>query len=217
MENQKIIIFDTETTNSLDDPLCYDFGFTVMDTDGNIYEKHSYVVADIFLNKDLMEYAYFKEKIPQYWEDIKNGKRKLCRYKTIYFTLKEVVAKYDIKIFVAHNSSFDYRAVNTTQRFLTCSKYRYFLPYGVELWDSLKMSREVLGNDEKYRTFCQENGYVTSRGGNRYTAEILYRFLTNNNNFVESHTGLEDTLIEKEIFLYCINKNPNCNGKLWER
>ena len=30
----------------------------------------------------------------------------------------------------------------------------------------------------------------------KLTAEVIFRFITKNNNFVESHTGLEDVLIE---------------------
>ena len=74
---EHIIILDTETTNDIDCPICYDIGFIVMDTEGNIYEEFSFVVADIFLDEELMASAYFKDKIPQYWEDIKNGTRVL--------------------------------------------------------------------------------------------------------------------------------------------
>ena len=31
---EKYIMLDTETTNSLDDPICYDVGFAVVDRDG---------------------------------------------------------------------------------------------------------------------------------------------------------------------------------------
>lgn len=64
--NEKIIVLDTETTNSIDDPFCYDVGFAVVDMQGNVIEQHSYVVADIFLDKELMASAYFSDKIPQY-------------------------------------------------------------------------------------------------------------------------------------------------------
>ena len=39
----KFIVIDVESTNSLDDPLCYDIGFAVVDNFGNVYEKYSYV------------------------------------------------------------------------------------------------------------------------------------------------------------------------------
>lgn len=212
---KKYIVLDTETTNSLDDPIAYDIGFAVIDAKGNVYETHSFVIANVFLNKKLMESAYFAEKIPQYWIDIKEGKRKLVRLKTVKKVLKEVMQKYDTNIVIAHNARFDYKSTTTTQRFLTFSKYRYFFPYGTEIWDTLKMARQALKNNVEYDNFCYNNNYLTKRGCKRYTAEIIYRFLTGKNDFVESHTGLEDVMIEKEIFVFCM-KNGVEDGRLWK-
>lgn len=214
MNTTKFLMIDTETTNSIDDPICYDIGFAVIDAEGTIYETHSYVVADVFLDDELMSSAFFADKVPQYWEDIKNGTRKLRRFKTIRSIVYDVCRQYDIKVAVAHNARFDNRSLNLTQRFLTSSKYRYFLPYGVEFWDTLKMARKIF-KGEDYDTFCYENEYLTKRGCKRYTAEILYRFLTGDNDFIESHTGLEDVMIEKEIFIYCMKNDPSVDGRLW--
>ena len=215
---RKFIVLDTETANSIDDPMCYDVGFAVIDETGKVYESHSYVIADIFLDeKKMMKEAYFADKIPQYWEDIKNGKRQLRRFKTVKKILKDVCDQYYVKIIVAHNARFDNRSLNLTQRWLTSSKYRYFFPYGVKIWDTLKMAREVFGKDDDFGKFCYENGYLTKRGQRRYTAEILYRYLTNNNDFVESHTGLEDVMIEKEILVECLKRKPELDGSLWKK
>ena len=211
---EKYIMLDTETTNSLDDPICYDVGFAVVDKEGSIYETHSFVVAEVFLNEELMESAYFIEKVPQYWEDIKKGTRKLAKFNTIRKVLAETMKKYNTNIVIAHNARFDYRSTAKTQRYLTKSKYRYFLPYGTEVWDTLKMAREVLKNDVDYDNFCYNNNYVTKRGRKRFTAEILYRFFTGDNDFVESHTGLEDVTIEKVIFAECMARGAE-SGKLW--
>ena len=211
---EKYIMLDTETTNSLDDPICYDVGFAVVDREGAIYETYSFVVAEVFLNEELMESAYFIEKVPQYWEDIKKGTRKLAKFNTIRKVLAETMKKYNTNIVIAHNARFDYRSTAKTQRYLTKSKYRYFLPYGTEVWDTLKMAREVLKNDVDYDNFCYDNNYVTKRGCKRFTAEILYRFFTGDNDFVESHTGLEDVTIEKVIFAECMARGAE-SGKLW--
>lgn len=213
MENYLII--DVETANTIDDALTYDIGFAVLDENCNVLESHSYAIADIFLDKELMESAYFAEKIPNYWEDIKNGSRTLRKFKTVKFLIWDIIKEYDIKKVFAHNSRFDYSALNCTQRLLTSSKWRYFFPYGIEIWDTLKMSRKVFGNDENYIRFCKENGFVTSRNVPRYTAEVLTRYLTQNLDFEESHTGLEDVLIEKEILKYCLSVNPFVDGKLF--
>ena len=212
---KKFIVLDTETTNSLDDPLTYDIGFAVIDEKGKVYESHSFVIAEIFLDKELMKSAYFAEKIPQYWKDIKDGKRKLAKLLTVKKILAKVMKDNHTNIVIAHNARFDYRSLATTQRFLTSSKYRYFLPYGTEVYCTLKMARQALKNSVEYDNFCYNNGYLTKRGCKRYTAEILYRFLTGQNDFIESHTGLEDVLIEKEIFSFCF-ANGITDGKLWE-
>jgi hypothetical protein len=211
-----VIVLDTETTNSLEEPLCYDIGLAVIDTElGIVVEHRSFVIAEIFLDRLLMNSAYFKEKIPQYWNEIKNGSRVLCSFRTARFELCRICKYYGIKIICAHNARFDYLSCNLTQRYLTKSKYRYFFPYGTKIFDTLKMSREVFKDDNRYDNFCKENNYLTSRGQNRFTAEIIYRFLNNDNSFEESHTGLEDVLIEKDIFLYCIN-NGVTNGNLFQ-
>lgn len=207
-------MLDTETANSIDDPLCYDIGFAVIDEDGVVYEEHSYVVAEIFMDKELMSSAYFANKIPQYMKELENGTRRMARLNTIRKVLADTMRKYNTNIVVAHNARFDYKSTAKTQRYLTGSKYRYFLPYGTEIWDTLKMAREVLKADKDYENFCYENNFLTKRGCRRYTAETLYRFFTNDIDFVESHTGLEDVMIEKVIFTECLARGCE-NGKLW--
>ena len=69
----------------------------------------------------------------------------------------------------------------------------------------------------KLKKYCKENGYLTNHKTPqpRLTAEIIYRFISGNKDFVESHTGLEDVMIEKEILAYCYKKHKKMNGKLW--
>lgn len=196
----------------------YDIGWAIVDKHGNIYEKRSFVVADIFLNeKTLMKSAYYAEKIPQYWEDIKNGTRLLKRWSNIRKTLCEDIATYGITCIYAHNMRFDYAALNNTERWITKSKYRYFFPYSIEPYDTLKMARQVVGTMPTYKKFCEENNYLTkhTRPQVRLTAEILYRFITKDNEFTESHTGLEDVLIETEIMKYCYSRHKKMNGRLF--
>jgi hypothetical protein len=48
------------------------------------------------------------------------------------------------------------------------------------------------------------------------TAEILYRFITGNNDFVESHTAFEDTEIEREIVLKAYRTHYKMERVLYE-
>ena len=194
----------------------YDIGWAIVDKRGKVYKTRSFVNADIFLaEKELMNSAYYADKIPMYWEQIKSGERVLTSWYVIKKTLRKDMAEYGVKEVYAHNMRFDYGTLNNTERWLTKSKYRYFFPYGTEICDTLKMARQVIGTMPTYRRFCQENGYLTKNGQLRFTAEILYRFISKDNTFVESHTGLEDVLIEKEILAYCFKQHKKMVRQLW--
>lgn len=216
-KTDRIMMIDTETTNDIDCPIVYDVGFEIFDLCGHTFASESFVNADVFCDEALMESAYFAEKIPAYWEDIRNGSRRLAKWSTIKTAIRKACEAFGVKIVCAHNAPFDNRALNTTQRLITTSKYRYFLPYGVEWWDTLKMSRAILKNDDNYGEFCYQNDYLTARGVRRYTAEIIYRYLTGENCFEESHTGLEDVKIERKIFEFCLATCPEIDGRLWPK
>lgn len=208
------VVFDTETTNGFDDPIVYDLGFAVIDKKGNVYESYSFVIGDVFYGmKNLMKSAYYAEKIPMYKKDIKEGKRKVVSLYTAKKIFNDVCKKYNVKACIAHNARFDYRATSRTQRYLTKSKYRFFLPYGVELWDTLKMAQDTICKQWTYKEWCYKNNYLTKNGRVRATAEILYRYISGEHDFTENHTGLEDVLIEKEIFVRCINQHKPMRKK----
>lgn len=223
-----LIGLDTETCNGfpvdgkldLTQSLVYDIGWAVVDKKGNVFLTRSFVIAEVFLDmRDVMKSAYYADKIPQYWEQIKSGDRKLATWYTVSKAFRQDIEEYNVEVVFAHNASFDYRALNNTQRYITKSKYRYFIPYGIEIWDTLKMSRQIFGSMNTYKQFCIDNGYLTKHKTPRprYTAEILYRYLTGNNDFVESHTGLEDVLIEKDILSACLRQHKHCVCGLWDK
>ena len=211
-----VIVLDTETINSLEEPIAYDIGWAVVNLETEeVLKTESYAIAEIFLDKELMSCAFFADKIPSYWEEIKNGSRKLARLSTIHRTLVNDCKAYGVKEIYAHNAIFDNRSCNLTQRYITSSKYRYFFPYGITIKDSLKYSKAVLKDNEEYINFCNANHYHTKNNQNRYTAEIIYRFLTNDVSFNEEHKGIDDVMIEKEIVLYCKKHLPNFDARLW--
>ena len=213
----RILMIDTETTNDIDCPIVYDVGYQIFSLAEGVLCEKSFVNADVFLDADLMASAFFANKIPQYWEDIKAGKRILRKWSNIKRELTQDCRLANAKIACAHNAAFDNRSLNTTQRYITTSKNRYFLPYGVEWWDTLKMARKILREDESYTTFCWDNEYLTKNMCIRYTAEIIFKWLSQNPSFEESHTGLEDVDIERQIFEHLIRANPEIDGRLWAK
>lgn len=212
------MVFDTETCNTPNvdgqlDTSCgqvYDLGLQIVDNEGYVYEEMSFVNEDVFFGlPQAMQEAYFADKIPQYLTDIRIGKRKIVNTWQMYKIIRELVQKYDIKAFIAHNARFDVRVLNSTLRYQTKSKRRYFLPYGIPIWDTMTMANDTICKQSNYRKFCLDNGYMTNHKTPqvRKTAEILWRFLTGNNTFEESHTGLEDVQIEAQIFAECVRRH----------
>jgi len=219
------IVIDTETCPMDKDliqvmpsnMLVYDIGWAVVDKRGNVYRTRSYVNADVYLGETtLMRSAYYADKLPQYERDIAEGSRTLATMFTIKKKLQKDMEEYGITEVYAHNMRFDYGSLNNTQRYITKSRYRYFFPYGTEICDTLKMARDVIGKMPTYKRFCTENGYLTKRGQLRFTAEILYRFISGKNDFAESHTGLEDVMIEKEILAYCFRQHKKMRRYCFE-
>ena len=217
---------DTETCNGLMDgdkldlsqSIVYDIGWVITDKQGRIYEQRSFLIYEVFVAmKDVMTSAYYAEKIPMYWEQVKTGQRKLVRFQTMYNQFWNDVKTYNVKNVFAHNARFDYNALNNTIRFLTKSNKRYFFPKKIEIWDTLKMSRQTIGKQKSYRDWCFRNNFGTKHRTPqvRLTAEILYRYITGNVTFEESHTGLEDVLIETKILVHCFKQHKKMEKRLF--
>lgn len=221
-----LIGLDTETCNGLlindkldlTQSLVYDIGWAICDKKGNIYKTRSFIVREIFCDMtDVMKSAYYAEKIPAYWKDIKSGKRAIANLSRIRQTLIADINEYGVKSIFAHNASFDARALNNTIRYITKSRFRWFFPWDVTIWDTLKMARQTIGKQKSYQIFCAEHNYLTKhkKPQVRLTAEILYRYITGNNDFIESHTGLEDVLIETKIMAHCFRQHKAMKKELF--
>ena len=201
-------LIDTETANEINCPLFYNFAVAFIDQHGNTYETGSFINRDIFFDRpELMQSAYYANKIPQYIEQIRNGEIQVASLYEIKKWFNDKCREYNVKAIIAHNARFDYKACNTTQRYETASKYRFFFPYGVEIWDTLVMARDVICSKPTYKKWCAENDFICSNGQPRATAEVLYRFISKELDFEEEHKAMEDVNIECEIFWYCINQH----------
>lgn len=222
-----LIGIDTETCNTkkingkLDSSkgLVYDIGWVITNKKGRIYVEHSFIVKEIFYGKkDLMDSCYYKEKIPTYEKDIAEGKRVVKSFFEIWELFKKEVALYKINTVFAHNSFFDYTVLNHTLTYLLkAKKTKYFTPYSMIWWDTVRMSQNAVGIQKTYQRFCEVQGYITKNKKPRFTAEVLYRYITRNNSFIESHTGLEDIKIETTILAYCFKQKKKMRKELFNR
>lgn len=220
------MVLDTETANTFADSkggldtsnaLVYDFGYAIVDKKGNFYKTASYINKDVFLMPSVMNSAYYAEKIPNYWKDLVAGKRKMASLYEIRKDIADTLKEFDCVAVCAHNARFDYGACNSTERYITKSKYRYFFPYGTVIYDTLKMARSVICSQPSYKKWCKENGYITKNNQCRATAEILYRYISGISDFDEKHTAFEDVEIESKIMAHCFRQHKKMKKELYER
>ena len=219
------ILLDTETCNTrmvdgkldMSDVLVYDICWAVVDKKGNVYKTGAYLVDEIFNEEqELMASAYYAKKIPEYLEQIAKGERVVERWYKIRRELVADMEMFNTNIIIAHNARFDYRSCTKTQRFETCSKYRYFFPRNVEIWDTLSMAKDVLNQMPTYLKWCTDNGLVKKNGEPRHTAEVIYRFIMKDTEFEEEHKAMEDVAIECEIFWYLTRQHKPMKRKCFK-
>ena len=220
MNKIKIFMCDTETAGSLDNPLVYDIGAMVLDAKGNqvMNDTINHINCGVFyFKKDLMETAYYAAKLPSYRDEIWDGEREVFDIMETRERVHKLFQDEGITVVCAHNARFDINALNNTVRDATNGKVKYFFPYGVEVWDTLKMARQILKEKPTYRKFCEENGFMTNHAvpRPRYTAEVIYRFITKDTEFEEAHTGLRDVEIEAQILAYFIRQHKKMDKVLY--
>jgi hypothetical protein len=214
-QKEYFIVLDTETCNTVEQPLPYDIGWAVCDRKGNIYETRSFVVAETFIGmRDVMKSAYYAEKIPQYWEDIKLNVRTIKSMWDIRKVLLADMKKYKVKKIGAYNMAFDKRALNNLMRYVSKSWCRWFFPFGTEYFCIWSMACQTLLNRTSYIKFALNNGLISTADNVQTSAECCYKYIRDNVDFKESHTGLEDVLIEVEILSECYRQHAKMDTSI---
>lgn len=198
-----ILAVDTETAGSIDEPLVYDFGCRVIDTNGNVYEELSAVIYEIYCcQKEKMNSAYYACKLPQYEEGLKHREWRIMKMRTAFFLIRKWMKDYSITEVMAYNTSFDRRALNNTIRFCTDDEIKWFFPYGTEYLDIWNMSCSTLYKRKSYYQMAHSMNWESAKGNVLTNAEVGYSYITQQE-FTERHTALEDVKIETEIYLAC--------------
>lgn len=226
-ENMKIdkrkkyyLMIDVETANGLDEPLVYDIGAMIIDNNFNVYQEFSYLVEEIFIShskqESLMNTAYYGWKVPLYAQKIQEGKIKIEKFNTIRSEISKAMKKYNVTTCIAHNGRFDYKALNTTIRYLTGSKNRYYFNYNTKWLCTMTMARNTLCKEVGYINWCRrDNSRLTATGRISMRAETIYQYISGKHNFIEEHTGLEDARIEAYIFWYARRKRQKMDKSIF--
>jgi hypothetical protein len=221
------IVIDTETAPAAnfsrarmgETSLVYDCGWIV--TDGEqMFERRSFVVAETFSNPDLMKSAYYASKLVQYhlglgidWTP--------ASFLNIVNQFAADCRKYDVKDVWAYNARFDLATLNNTISTYSNGYRTHFFPFGITVKDIWTAAGDTICNTRKFANYCLSNGFLTAGCNPQTTAEIVYRYLTDNAHFEEAHTALADCDIENYI-LFRVRKrkqkhNTKPNGSGWRK
>lgn len=203
-----VLVVDTETAGLLDNAFVYDLGVAAVErTTGRIIESRSMIISDVYDGLPrLMETAYYAEKLPRYVEGLAKGEWEKVNIFHARNIVRNLIRKYDIKRVYAYNVMFDLKALNNTWTMMTKGNAKYFFPYKVKMCCIMSMARQVIAKRPTYKAFCIDNGFLTAQGRPQTSAEKMYAYITNNPDYTEQHTGLEDVKIETEIMHYVITR-----------
>jgi len=220
IKKQKYLLFvDTETIGSLyvnESVLPFEIGIKVFDLENvKVVKEKSYLVRKFFNNKYIMLSTFSATKYPKYMEILESDKRyKNCSVNDIMQDLNKIINRYNIKIMVAHNGTFDKQAIARLSEEFGIDNYMQKL----DLLDTMEISKIITFSNE-YAKFCLDNqerlnnlnesAFITNSGRVRTTAQAIYCFISGNPQFEEAHTALEDIDIEIEIFKESLKRLGN--------
>lgn len=204
-ENVCGMVFDTETTNCDSKPFCYNVGWVIINNDGEIVAKRDYVVEQIWHNIPLFSTAYYAEKRPLYVKAMRSRATKMDKWGYIMGAMCRDIKRYNVQYAYAHNSPFDDRVFDfNTDYFHTKNPLDT-----ITLCDIRGFAMSVLENDEDFKAWCEENNALTESGNYSTTAENLYRYIMGDNDFIEAHTALADSIIEAKILAWCAERGED--------
>lgn len=209
-KKQHFIVIDTETAAlhpskevNPHDMRVYDCGWIVATSDGLPVEKRSFVSRETFRNFELMQTAYYAEKLPHYYSGLLSGEWVERTYLDIWKQFLDDCRKYDVKKVFAYNCYFDCSVLNATIKDYSNGFRCKFLPYNVKFYDIMGYVRNGLATQKRFKKWCEITGNLNAQGKPSLSAETVYRYLTKNASFNEAHTALRDCEIELEILRIC--------------
>lgn len=205
-KKKKFIVLDVEGYSNCRP---YDVGFQVIDKTGYIYEEYSTAIMPAIEENLLNFYKYNNiialknankmahKNIHEILTDCNKKYLKCYDIDKFFKAMLSIIVKYKIKEIWAYNVNFDQYALYR----LFGEKNFSILLKMIRFCDIIPAILYTKLLTKKYVKYCKNNNYLTEKGNIMTKAEIVYRFLTNNENFEEEHTGLADVKIETEILL----------------
>lgn len=193
-KTKKFMVIDFEGKSSVRP---YNLGVVIGDKHGNIFKTYQLSFSEVFQENELIYSGIEGDKLTTsnieyiytHKEEFKNVT--IETFVKFFFAL---IDYYKIKEVWAYNMAFDKAAFKR----LIGENYFIELCKKVAFYDIIPMVMPTLLT-KKYVKFCKTNQYITKVGNLQTKAEIVYRYLFNNVNYIERHLGLQDAIDEYNI------------------
>lgn len=199
-----ICVFDTETT-SLEKPFCYNVGYIIVNLDTlELLVKKDFVVEQVWYNKMLFSTAYYATKRLLYVSSMRARTTKMDKYGYIMQEMNRDLKKHNVQYAYAYNASFDIKVFEFNTDWYKCVNPLDTIP----IYDIRGFAHNFLCGDS-FKDFCERNDRFTESGNYSTTAETVYQFITQDKDFIESHTALSDSFIELKILLECMRQGAD--------
>lgn len=185
---------DTETFGGATNPKgIYHVAGQIHDKDGTVLASFNYLISEYYEEIEKDEYA--KKNFYRYAEMINEGSiTMISNEEEAIIMIDNLCNTYNVKYMMAYNSAFDFEK--------TCCRR---LIENREFIDIYLMALQTVTHLKSYAKFCSEHNLLSFSGKTYSTsAETVYAFITNNADYEEEHTALEDAKIEKNIFIRCL-------------
>ena len=184
-------VFDTETIG-LEKKWIYDLGMVITAKTGRPLYQKRWIIEEVMNIPNIEEIAFYGKKINTFYKGMKRVKFALARDE-----FRDIMKYFDVNVITAYNLQFDMSAISQTLKFTEIGKK--FLDYPVDYFDLWNGSCNSFFKQKRFQQIAKEQGWTTKANNFQTTAEIAYRYITGNYNFIESHTALEDASIEARI------------------
>lgn len=204
-----ILVFDTETTGMITQDLL-NVGYKIIDLNPATSEhktliSRDYLVGDLYNNTTLMLNDAFvgAEKYGIYTALLESKQIIKHSIEKIFLIMRNDIAKYKPLFGYAYNCSFD---IDKFEK--TADKYQIENPLnGLPIHDIWAYAVNHICRTTEYIEWARVNDIITESGVYLKTSvEAVVKFLTNNLNFTEQHTALDDVGWETAILCECVKR-----------
>ena len=162
------------------------------------------------MDKELMDTAYYKQKLPIYWDRLEKNQMELVTIWQARQRIVKAIEYFNITEIYAYNANFDNTTLNNTVRYLSGSGCRWFFPYGTQICDIWHIACQTLGLQKTFQWEDKRN----DKGNLTTSAERMFAYLSQDMEFEEEHTGLADALIETQILARCFKSHKSIDKKI---